>query len=970
MPTDTSEKAYQNDIIAELVASGYKKRGTETYHKDVGLDIELVLKFIAESQSKLWQRWQKHYGERSETKFLNRLTKELNKKGAIHVIREGLKDTGCHFRLFYPEPHNNKNPDHQLLYEKNIYSVIDELEYENREKGNRLDLVIFVNGLPVITIELKDTFSQGVEKAISQYKKDRNPKELIFHRALVHFAMSDEKIYYATKLASEKTWFLPFNKGIENPDVEEGYKTNYIIEEVLIPERLAKLMSHYVFAEVDEDDKSEAIIFPRYHQIQCTRQLLDIAKPGTNYLIQHSAGSGKTKTIAWLAHGLIKKFDNADERVYDTVVVISDRKVIDRQLQNQIKAVEKTKGVVEKIDKDSQQLKEALKDSRNIIVTTIQKFPFVLKEIDDLGDKKYAVIVDEAHSSQSGITARSLRQVLLPTAVTEVEEGEYDLEDMTEADRKMLHELRRFNNQNNISFFGFTATPKQKTLEMFGLKDKEGHYVPFHLYSMKQAIKEGFILDVLENYLSYESYFKLMKKIKDDPDYEEKKTKALLRNFVEKQPEVIERKARIMLDHFMNSTKHKLHDKAKAMVVTKSRLHAVRYKRAFDKLGKESGLDFKILVAFSGTVKDKAVAKEYTENSMNNLPPRVSIRKAFDKDEYRILIVANKFQTGFDQPLLHTMYVDKKLNGITAVQTLSRANRIAPFVGKRDTLILDFVNSTDVIQKSFQPYYGQTYLNEGTDHHKLYELYDKLLDFQIFDEAEVNQFVKLFNNKAHQTKLHLIINQAVAEFKKQIKNDQVVFKKALRRYQSMYSFLSQLIPFADVRLEKLYIYNKYLIKKLPTINDPLPYHVLQDVDLDSYAVRSKGMRKIKLNEEGKLKGVDDDVTTVIEDGKTKLSKIVKDLNDAFGTEFTENDKVFLGRIKDSLLRNKDLKEKIKRNSKQNVEAVFDKYFNEEMSDLLNDDMKLYKKINDNKALQDKIRKALFNLVYSEEKKRK
>jgi type I restriction enzyme R subunit len=496
---------------------------------------------------------------------------------------------------------------------------------------------------------------------------------------------------------------------------------------------------------------------------------------------------------------------------------------------------------------------------------------------------------------------------------------------------------------------------------MFGVPDEYGHYHPFHTYTMKQAIGEGFILDVLKNYLTYATYFKLVKKIQDDPEYDEKKAKRLLRNFVEKHPVAIARKTEIMLNHFMSSTIHKIKGKAKAMVATRSRLHAVLYKKAFDRLIEENNYPIKTLVAFTGVVRHDE--QEYTENSMNDLPPKKTIRKAFEEDQYKILIVANKFQTGFDQPLLHTMYVDKMLNGITAVQTLCRVNRIHP--DKNNTLILDFANKTEVIQKAFQPYYEATFLKEATDPHKLYELEEKLLEYQVFDQSDVETFVKAWKKGESQPKLHNILNPIVNEFRQKTKKEQVEFKKTLRRYQNIYSFLSQLIPFSDVNLEKIYIFNKFLSKKLPTINNPLPFNVLQDVDIDSYKIVKKGKKGIKVESEGELMPLSGSVGESPPDIYGRLSKIIKDLNDAFGTNFTDDDKVFLGRVKDNLLENEELINKMEHNSKENVRVVFDKYFNLEMNKLLNSNMEFYKRIVDNEKLEKQLKSLLFELVYSE-----
>ena len=971
MPTDTSEKGFQRDIIAHLTSTGYVNRQTMNFNKGACLDPELTLKFILDTQEKEWKKYKKIYGDKSTEKFLLRLVREIESKGTIYILRNGFKDVGCKFDLFYPKPNNKKNPDLFEKFGKNIFSIIDELEYQNKQQGNRLDLVIFINGLPIVTIELKDTFSQGVEKAIKQYKENRDPTEPLFQKTVVHFAMSDEKIYYATKLEGLDTEFLPFNKGLENPEVSNSYKTSYLYTDILQINKLSKIVSNFIYIKKDFDSGEEKPVFPRFHQFECVNLILENPNPGTNYLIQHSAGSGKTNTIAWLSHGLINKFDENDSRIYDMVIVVSDRKVIDKQLQDQVQAIEKVKGIVQKIEHHSEELREALKTGCNIVVTTIQKFPFVVGTIEELPNRKYAVIIDEAHSSQAGANARALKRVLKTSSLEEAEKE--DSADLDEADEDLLKQIEAVKSTKNISFFAFTATPKNKTLEMFGThrydsdgkpflnENGEPEFYPFHVYTMKQAIEEGFILDVLKNYLTYETYFKLFKKIKDDPEFEERKTKKLLRTFVEQNPVAIDKKTEIMLIHFMNSTINKIDGKAKAMVVTRSRLHAVLYKKAFDKMILEEKYPIKTLVAFTGVVKH--VEQEYTENTMNNLPVKTAIENAYSTDDYKILIVANKFQTGFDQPLLHTMYVDKVLNGITAVQTLSRSDRIHP--KKYDTLILDFANKPEVIQKSFQPYYETTFLSEATDPHKLYDLQDKLLDYQIYDSADVEDFTKSWQKNVPQPKLHAMLNPIVDRFKQKTNEEQAEFKKTLNRYQNIYGFLSQLIPFSDLQLERLYIFNKFLLKKLPTINSPLPSNVLQDVDIDSYKVVNKGQREITLIANGELEPISAQVGKMVQDDKQKLSQIIIELNAAFGTDFNDDDKIFLGRIKDNLIDNKDLQSKIEHNSRENVKIVFDKYFSEEMTKLLNSNMKFYTKLIDNEKLRERLKSDLFDLVYSQ-----
>lgn len=952
MSTDTSEKGFQKDFYTYLESRGFKKRSTKDYDVGSCLDVELVLKFIQTTQPKAWSKFSKHNKSNAEVNFIKSLVRRIKNNGTIDVLRNGFRDI-AKFQLFYPRPNNNLNPELKAKFNKNIFSVIDELEYEDKKHANRLDLVIFINGIPISTIELKDTFSQGVENAIEQYKNDRDPKEQIFRNCLVHFAMSDEKIYMATKLDGAKTRFLPFNKGIENPEVKDNYKTSYMYTEILQKNQLSRLINNFIFEEKD------IVIFPRFHQLDCVNTLLKDPKPGHNYLIQHSAGSGKTKTIAWLAHGLLNKFNENNERVYDMVIVVSDRKVIDSQLQEQVKAIERKQGVVEKIDKDSRQLAEAIKSGTNIVVTTLHKFSYILDGIEDVEDRNYAIIVDEAHSSQTGSHARHLREGL--TNAQADEETLDEAED--EYDEELIELMEKRRKTPNLSFFAFTATPKAKTLEMFGYKDPEfGDFRPHHLYSMKQAIEEGFILDVLQNYLTYPTYFKLIKTIEDDPEFNEEKAKKVLKRFVELHPHAIKEKTAIILDHFMNSTIHKIKGMAKAMLVTSGRKEAVLYKLEFNRQIKERKLPIKTLAAFTGKIEQDTI--EYTEFNINNIGNK-SVKEAFKGDDYKILIVANKFQTGFDEPLLETMYVDKKLNGVAAVQTLSRLNRIAPH--KNDTLVIDFANDTDTIKKSFEPYYSETSLSEETDYHKLYDLMDNIYKYYIIDEEEVEEFVKAYQKGKHQSELLNLLEEPVKRFKRADDEDQVDFKKKIRRYQSIYSFMAQLLPFSDLSLEKLYIYLKFLSKKLPTINNPLPFNVLEDVDMDSYKIdtRDEGSSIVLSTGEGELNPMSGTDSHFKPEEKTKLSQILETLNEAFATDFTDSDKLLVTQITGNMLSDEELMDKVKNNPKENVEAIFDKFFDKELVNIFLSNESFYNKITQNDELKERLKHDLLDFVYEE-----
>lgn len=962
MSTNTTERAYQQDIVDYLRSTGYVDRTIynsagkvelyskkSNYNKGACLDVELVLKFVRDTQPNAWKKFERVYKDDAVVKFVDGLKRELDKNGTINVLRDGFRDVGTKFKLFYPKPNSNLNQNLIKNYSKNIFSVIQEVDYQkDKDKGNRVDLVFFVNGLPICTIELKDTFSQGVENAINQYKKDRNPKETLFKRCLVHFAMSDEKIYMTTKLNGSKTRFLPFNRGLENPDIPGYYRSSYLYLDILQPNQLSNIITNFVFYE---DNK---LIFPRYHQLDCVNMLVDNATPGKNYLIQHSAGSGKTKTIAWLAHRLKNLFDEDENRIYDLILIISDRRVIDKQLQDQVLAIEKTKGSVTVIDKDSKQLAEAMHTSKNIVVTTIQKFGFIKDLVTDLPNRNYAIIVDEAHSSQSG---ENRKNVDIITSNDEYQEYyEEDLDD----DDELLTELEKIRNKTNISYFAFTATPKNKTFELFGKKAEDGSFHAHHLYSMKQAIEEHFILDVLKNYITYPTYWKLVKKVEDDPEFDKEKAMKVLVGFVEEHPKAIQDKVKIILEHFNNSTKHKIKGKARAMVVTRSRKAAVLYKLEIDRQIKENNYkDIKALAAFTGTITQDT--KEYTEDNINNI--KGDVREAIKKDPNKILVVANKFQTGFDEPLLHTMYVDKKLRSVKAVQTLSRLNRIYP--NKNETFVLDFVNSREEIQKAFQPYYEETYLEEETDYHKLYDLMELILEEEIYDEEDLDEFYNKYSHNKNQQELHTIINRATDNYKKLDEEKQSTFKKNIKRFQNLYGFMSQLLPFSDVTLEKMYIYNKYLYKKLPTMNEPLPYAVLEDVDMETYTIdtRDEG-DDIHLIDAGKIKGLGGSASTYKPGEEEKLSEILEDLNERYGGIFKEENMPILKQIIDEIFEDDNIKEMLrnKNNSDENFEAVFDEILKNVLFKIFKTNQEFFHTLNTNHEAKEDLRSYLLKYI--------
>ena len=757
-PDFLKERSFQTIIKEYLIENnGYHESSNGCYDKELAIDRECLFSFLQNTQEKSLNKLKEIYKANYKSKILNNLVKFLKRKGSIDVLKHGIRDHGVHLELAYFKSPTNLNPDEYKRYKQNIISVIEELKYEG---DKRIDLVIFLNGIPIITMELKNSFTgQTYKKAISQYKTDRNSREQLFRfkeRAIVNFAVDTDEVYMTTKLEGDDTSFLPFNKGYNtgagNPPTKVRLKTHYLWEDILKKDTLLEIIHKFTFIEskkIIREDKSEIImekiIFPRYHQLFVVSELLKDVKDngsGKKYLIQHSAGSGKTKSITWLTHRLATLHNSLNERIFDGVIVITDRRVLDQQLQNSIYNIEHKLGLVAKIDKNSNQLAEELTNETKIIISTIQKFPFILKKISGTLGKKYAIVIDEAHSSTSGKDIMALKESLSLEEAQEIAQREEETEEDTED--RINRELKKYEDNSNVSFFAFTATPKATTLKLFGTKKEDGKHYPFHLYSMKQAIEEKFILDVLQNYMTYKTYYRVNKKIQDDPSFDKSRAKKSIVRYVSLHPENIYQKTEVIIEHFRNHTMNKIGGKAKAMVITPSRLHAVRYKLAFDKYIREHNYsNLSVLVAFSGTVKETGT--EYKETQMNDGISQNKLPTEFDKDESRILIVANKYQTGFDQPKLHTMYVDKKLHGVKAVQTLSRLNRI--YKGKEDTFVLDFVNDPEDIRESFLPFYKVSKLDNDIDPNDIYKLSDKIYEKRIIDKEDVYKFADIIFKK-------------------------------------------------------------------------------------------------------------------------------------------------------------------------------------------------------------------------------
>lgn len=975
MKTDTREKGFEKFIEDYLVEqNGYVKRSPSKYNRDACLDIDLVVSFIEKTQPTTWEQLYDRHGDDFADRFLARLKEELANRGALDVLRNGIDDHGVHIDLAYFKPTTGFNKEAQKLYQANTLSVMRQVKYSDKNE-NSIDMVLFLNGLPLFTIELKNQLTnQSVQHGMRQYKTDRDPKEplLAFKRCLAHFAIDCEVAFLTTQLKGLGTRFLPFNKGNKNsagnPLNPNGYKTSYIWEDLWTRNSVLELVGRFLCVQIEEKEdakgrksKTETLIFPRYHQRDTVHRLETDAQEygaGRNYLIQHSAGSGKSNTIAWVAHRMSDLHDDNNKKIFDSVIVVTDRRVLDRQLRETIKQFEQTAGVVKAIEKSSEELKTALEAGEQIIVTTLQKFPIVAESASNLPGKKFAVIVDEAHSSQSGESSKSLKQVLKATSLDEAEQLDISEDELPED--LLIKEMRsRRSRTKNLSYFAFTATPKQKTLELFGVKNPtDGKYSPFSLYSMKQAIEEGFILDVLKNYTTFQTYFELRKKITDDPEFKKKKAQRVLMNYVERHEHAIEKKIEIMVQHFLEQISGQIDGKAKAMIVTKSRLHAVRYKIAMDKYLQAHHLPYKALVAFSGKVNDGGT--EFSEAGMNGFP-ETQTAETFKHGDYKFLIVAEKFQTGFNQPLLTVMYVDKNLGGVNAVQTLSRLNRTWP--GKEEVFVLDFVNTTDEIVKSFQPYYTTTVLSESTDPNVLHDLQRDLMNFGIFDEAELGEFVKAYLRGANPGKLNAMLDQSIQRFGKLLKDEQDDFRAKAKEYVRKYSFIAQILTFDDTRLEKLYIFTKFLVKKLPVTTERLPLEVLESVDMESYKIVKTGSTKIALEDkEGEIEPMGSGKRSIDEDEKDFLSHIIKDVNDKFGTEFTADDRVVISDMAWRLAGNESLKATIENNTRDTAKIKYDQMFQEELINMLNRHFSFYKKLDENEELKAFVNQRIFDFV--------
>jgi len=992
MSTNTKENGLEKYISEYLVdVNKYLPRENSNYDSTACIDKELLFQFLDCTQPKAMSKIKNYHKELYKQKIIKRLNDQIQSKGIIEVLRKGITDgfTDTKLNVFYDRPVSSYNSDTTALYNANLFSVMRQV-YFSPNNTKSLDLVVFINGIPIISFELKNELTnQNVNDAINQYKKNRDPNEEIFRlgRLIVNFAVDTEEVWMCTHLKKEKSYFIPFNKGWNNGagnPPKDGIKTDYLWKEILTKNNLTNIIENFCQLITEEKEyidankhiktiKVKKLIFPRYHQLIAVNNLLEDAKKngaGQKYLIQHSAGSGKSNSIAWLAHQLIGLHDHSGkENIFDTVIIVTDRRVLDAQIRNNIKQFQQVSGVVEAITQGSKHLKEALEEGKKIIITTIQKFPHIVEEIGELPGTNFAIIIDEAHSSLSGQMARKLNETL--SKVNDEDELKSNLEDYNENENdevtgedliRALIKSRKL--LPNASYFAFTATPKNKTLELFGVPFKEEgktKFRAFHLYSMRQAIEEGFIVDVLQNYTTYQSYYSLLKKIEDDPQYDKAKAQKKLKHYVESHEHNIKKKSILVIEHFMDEIirKKRMGGQAKAMLVTSSRANAVKYKKAFNDYLLKINSPYKAIVAFSGEVEGQ------TESNLNGFSSHL-IPKEFEKSEYKFLLVANKFQTGFDQPLLHTMYVDKKLGGVNAVQTLSRLNRSHPL--KKDTFVLDFANSSENIMKAFNPYFESTILGEATDPNKLFDLQDALDNYQIYTKDQVNDFSNKILNNVAIDKLHAILDGSSDIFRSNlIKEQQEDFRAKVKTYVRLYIFLSQIVPFENSYLERLYIFLKHFQNKLGSETPAdLAQGILDNIDMDSYRLQLEAITNIQIEQGDDLKPIPTDMRGSTNEPETEaLSNILQTFNERYGTQFEDIDKVrqIAENVANDVAKNQELINSIKySNDDQNAKITSDKIVSQELLKHITTNFNLYKLYEDNEEFKKEFSTIMFNIV--------
>lgn len=974
--TNIKENGFETLIVKWLTEhNNYEEGSNADYNKEYAIDETRLLRFLRDTQPTEIAKLGVDTSETKKRQFFNRLSSEITKRGIIDVLRNGVKVYPADLIIFYLTPTEN-NQKQREMFEKNIFSVTRQLRYASDRTKLALDLCIFINGLPVITMELKNSLTgQSTADAVRQYKEDREPKDILFYfkRCMVHFAVDDCTIEFCTKLAKEDSWFLPFNKGYHdgagNPPNPDGIMTDYLWKDILTKAKLSRIIENYaqVITEEDEETKKKKVkqVFPRYHQLDVVEKLLaDVRENGTGkrYLIQHSAGSGKSNSIAWLAHQLIG-LEKDGKSIIDTVLVVTDRKILDKQIRNTIKQFMQVKNTVVWAE-HSGDLRKAIQDGRRIIITTVEKFPYIISEIgQEHKDRHFGIIIDEAHSGQSGRNSAQMNLALSGLATDEDADNEDKINAMMEG-RKLVP---------TSSYFAFTATPKNKTLEVFGVPYEEDGKVkhrPFHVYTMKQAIQEGFILDVLQNYTPIDSWYRIMKIIENDPKFDKKRAQKKLRNFVEGNEYTIKRKAAMMVEHFHEQViaKGKIGSQARAMVVTESIPRCIEYYYAITKLLAERHSPFKAIIDFSGERKYNSQEPALTSAAMNGFPD-AQIPSTFKKDPYRFLIVADMFQTGFDEPLLHTMYVDKMLYDIKAVQTLSRLNRCHP--KKRDTFVLDFYNKPEDIQTAFSTYYKTTILSGETDPNKLYDLIATMEEYQVFSPEEVDHIVELFLDGAGRERLDPLLDAIAAVYKDLETEDQIKFKSAAKGFVRTYGFLGAILPYGNADWEKLSIFLNLLIPKLPSPrDDDLSEGILDSIDLNNYRPEARESMSIVLKDS-------DTEVAPIPTGKTGniinpemelLSNIVSEFNDMFGNiEWKDEDNARhqVTEVIPAMVSKDESYQNAMRNSdEEGARLESERALQQVIFSIMADNMEIFKQYQDNPAFRKWLADMVFNMTYN------
>ena len=999
---NTNEKCFESDIEASFLSpSGGYVKGTDTYDPKLGIYVNSLIDFIKKTQPKAWARFENANKIDTVRKFCVAFNNACDMYGLVSVLRRGFKHRGITFRVCYFKPESSLNQTATALYAKNNVACYRQWYY-SADNNKSVDMVLVLNGIPVFAFELKNQYTgQTVDNAKTQWMYDRDPREVCFQfnkRILGYFAVDHTEVWMTTQLSGKDTNFLPFNQGSNgagrdggkgNPPNPNGYPTAYLWEEVFQKDSMMDILQKFIHLQVTEEKKlqpdgtekvvrKKRLIFPRYHQLDVVRKMIAHVSEngaGHNYLIQHSAGSGKSNSIAWTAYRLASLHDRDNNAIFSSVVVVTDRTVLDAQLQETISGFDHTLGAVETIgeDKNSRDLRDAINAGVRIIVTTLQKFPVIYQEVDSAKGRNYAVIVDEAHSSQTGSSAMKLKAALADTeeALREYAEIEGKAEEEVDPSDKLVREMITHGKHKNLSFFAFTATPKGTTLEMFGTEYDDGSFHPFHIYSMRQAIEEGFILDVLQNYMTYDTCFKIAKTIEDNPDVPGSRAAKVIRKFEQLHPYNISQKAQIIVETYLGTTRYKIGGKGKMMVITSSRLAAVRYYHACKTYIEEKGYDdIGVLVAFSGSVKDGD--EEYTEPKLNIRKDGSHIGESQTKAEFHenfhVLIVAEKYQTGFDEPLLHTMIVDKKLRGVKAVQTLSRLNRTCK--GKNDTFVLDFINTREDIQEAFQPFYQETMLESEVNTDLLYQVQHELREYKIYSDEDIAAFSKEYFGYNKQDskamgRMTSVLKPVADRYNKKTPDERYQFRRLCRTMIKWYGYVSQVVRMFDKDMHKEYVFLSYLLGIIPP-------EITQMIDLEGklkleyYKLQKTFEGSISLKEVPGVYVPPNAKSAVSPEEKKPLDEIIEKINEQYKGNFTEGDKVLLDALRTKLMSDKKLQNMAKTSDPQIfTEIIFPKAFGTAAQDSYMESQDTYTSLFEDQAKYNAMMNALGAILYRE-----